>query len=94
MEVQLDHCYRPNDGVASRVTNDEMVLVDLREGIYHGLNPVGADIWRLLDGERSLQEVVKELSNRYPDTAPDVVQNDAMALVQTLLDHALVKANR
>lgn len=94
MAVQLDQYYVPNEGIVSRVTNDEMVLVDLGEGIYHGLNPVGAEVWQRLDGERTLQQVVNEIGTIYPEAAPDVVQADVIALMQALLDNELVSASR
>lgn len=67
-----------NPGVVqSRLAGGEAVLLHLESGEYHELNPVGAAIWDLLDGERDTAEIAGELRARVddpPDDLPGVIE--------------------
>lgn len=48
------------------------MLLHLESGAYHELNPVGALIWELMDGRRSVPEIAGELRSRVEDPPDDV----------------------
>jgi hypothetical protein len=48
------------------------VLLHLQSGQYHGVNGTGLAIWDLLDGERSVAQVVAELRARVEDPPADL----------------------
>lgn len=56
----------------ARLAQDEAVLLHLDSGAYHELNPVGAEIWELLDGERGAGEITAELRARVMDPPEDL----------------------
>lgn len=58
--------------VHSRLAEGEAVLLHLESGAYHELNPIGAAIWELLDGERSPSEIASELRVRLDDPPDDL----------------------
>ncbi len=90
-QVSLDGKYAPRDsGVLTKQVADEMVIVDMQKGIYHGLNPVGALIWDELDGEQSLSDIATGLMEQYPDVERATIEADMLALMQALLDNDLV----
>lgn len=77
-----DVCSRRPDVVWSAV-DGEAVLLDLAGGYYFSLNRVGAVIWELLDGERTLGAVQQAVCGRF-EAAPETVWADLEALVQRL----------
>jgi Coenzyme PQQ synthesis protein D (PqqD) len=52
------------DLLASDLAGD-LVLLNLADGVYYGLDTVGADIWRLLDRPRTVRAVVDEIVAQY-----------------------------
>jgi hypothetical protein len=52
-------------GVTSREIDGEAVLVDLQHGTLHVLNPVGARLWGLIDGERTVADLTEVLTTEY-----------------------------
>lgn len=58
--------------VHQELAGGEVVLLHLESGAYHELNPVGALIWELLDGDRTVPEIVTELKRRVDDPPDDV----------------------
>jgi hypothetical protein len=88
-----DGCYSRRSGeVLVRQVARELVLVDTDNGVYHGLNEVGAQIWERLDGTRSPAEIARELSAHYPEVDQATLEADCLALVQELLDNDLAVA--
>ena len=79
--------------VMQQVLGDEIVLLDMKGEQYFGLDPVGARIWTLLDGRRSLEDVLAMLHAEY-DADRDVLGSDLLLLAQSLLDAGLVAAAR
>lgn len=44
---------------------EEMVVVDLRNRVVRGLNPVGSLIWSLLDGKTPVEAVIDRVSKEF-----------------------------
>ena len=55
-----------------QLTGGEALLLHLDSGSYHELNPVGAAIWELLDGNRSVPEITEALKHRIQDPPEDL----------------------
>lgn len=75
----------PMPGVVARMLPDEAVLVLPLQGKVEVLNAVGARIWQLLDGKRSLGEIAQILSMEY-DVAAEQAQADAHQFLLHLAD--------
>ena len=77
--------------VMAREVGDETVILDLANGTYYGLDPVGARIWQLMAEGQMLTQVCDVMLAEYEVTREDI-ERDVFALVQTLLDRKLVSA--
>ena len=77
--------------VMARAVGDETVILDLANGTYYGLDPVGARIWQLMSEGQTLTQVCDGLLADYEVTR-EVIEHDVLALVQTLLERQLVSA--
>ena len=54
-----------------------------------GTNPVGLAVWKLIDGKRSLENIVSEIRNSFEDT-PATTCEEIVAFVDTLVDNGFV----
>jgi SynChlorMet cassette protein ScmD len=54
-----------------------------------GTNPVGVAVWKLMDGKRSVEDIVSEIRNSFEDT-PDAVSKEIPAFVNTLAESGFV----
>ena len=77
--------------VMAREVGDETVILDLANGTYYGLDPVGARIWQLMAQGQTLVQVCEIMLAEYEVTREDI-ERDVLALVQTLLERQLVSA--
>ena len=75
--------------VMAREVGDETVILDLASGTYYGLDPVGARIWQLISEKDSLVQVCDVMVLEF-ETTREVIENDVLTLVQTLMERKLV----
>ena len=54
-----------------------------------GINPVGVTLWKLMDGNRSLEELVDEIKDRFSDV-PDAAVDDLTVFVNKLAENGFV----
>lgn len=78
----------PKPGVIGRVVNNEAVIVQPDKGEVKVLNEVGARIWSLADGTRSLAEIVDVLHAEFL-AERSLVERDALAFVGDLVDRGI-----
>jgi Coenzyme PQQ synthesis protein D (PqqD) len=75
--------------VMARTVGNETVILDLANGTYYGLDPVGARIWQLITDGQTLAQLCVVMLDEYEVSREDL-ERDVLALVQTLLDKQLV----
>ena len=68
----------------------EVIILDLKSGIYYGLNSVGARIWSLLQEPRTVCEIRDIILDEY-EVDPDRCEQDLMAVLSELLSRALIE---
>ena len=67
---------------------DFAVLFDPDSGEGYGLNPVGVLIWKLLDGNRSVREIKKEIRQNFRDVDKDA-GNHIDEFIEELVERGL-----
>jgi hypothetical protein len=82
-------CVRIRKDVVFRDLDGELVLLNLRTGVYFGLDRVGTRIWGLIADERSLSEIVGALTADYEVDA-ETCEADVAQFVATLADNELI----
>jgi len=79
-----------NPEMAWRIVDDECIIVDTQGSQATVLNPVGARIWELSDGKRTLKEIVELILNEYDVDRPRA-EADAGSFVTELLERKLIQ---
>jgi hypothetical protein len=68
----------------------EAAILNLKSGVYFGLNTVGASIWKLIQEPRTIKEIRDALVEEY-DVEPKHCEQDILELLQELSTHELIK---
>lgn len=82
----------PNPAVVARSVENEAVLLLPEQGQVRVLNEVGARIWQLVDGKRSIVDIAAVLSTEYEVALSDA-ETDTLAFLQLLAERGLVTLN-
>lgn len=89
MEFDPDQKFAASPDVLFQEVSGEMVLLDLASEKYFGLDEIGAEIWRLLQGGSTVGQVMKSLQEEY-DVDRAVLENDVGDLLGKLIDEGLL----
>jgi hypothetical protein len=68
----------------------EAAILNLKSGIYYGLDAVGARIWSLIQEPRVVSEIKDTILQEY-DVEPKRCEEDLFALLGELLSHGLIE---
>jgi SynChlorMet cassette protein ScmD len=68
--------------------DDWAVLFDPDTGSGFGINPIGVAIWKLLDGQHSVEDILKELHDRC-ETVPDEAEQHVRDFIHALVGRGL-----
>lgn len=78
------------EGQVSSDLGGEVAILDLKAGVYYGLDEVGARIWSLIQEPRRVDEVRDTLLEEY-EVEPERCEHDLIALLQRLAEEGLVE---
>ncbi len=93
--IDLSALYAPSEDVVAREIEGELIIVPIASGIgdledeIYTLNETGRAIWKQLNGQLALEEVVKDLSVRFEAT-PGEIERDVVGLVGELFQRRMV----
>ena len=68
----------------------EVAILDLKAGVYYGLDTVGARIWSLIQEPRTVNEIRDRLLEEY-EVEPERCERDLLVLLQRLADERLIE---
>jgi hypothetical protein len=68
----------------------EAVILQLQDGVYYGLNPVGARVWQLLKEPRTVGDIMSRILDEY-DVDPSRCEQDLSALLLELSSKKLIE---
>ncbi len=70
--------------------SEEVVILQLQDGIYYGLNPVGARVWALVQEPRTVEDIKASLLNEY-EVEPSQCDRDLATLLSELSIRQLIE---
>ncbi len=68
----------------------EAAILNIKNGLYYGLDPVGARIWTLMQEPRAVAEIKKTIVGEF-DVEPERCAQDLLSLLEKLLAEGLIE---
>jgi len=90
VSLTLDSIVAPVEEQVSCELGGEVVILNLRNSEYFGLNPVAAWIWERLPGGARARDVRDAVLEEYPEVSEEECTRDLLELLAALLDAELV----
>lgn len=90
MQISRDSRVKAVPDQVSSDLGEEVVILNLESGKYHGLEDVGARIWELARESRTAGEMEEVLLAEY-EVEPDQCWRDLTKLLRGLADRGLVE---
>lgn len=76
---------KQSSNLVGRQVDDGLILVSPREGEVKVLNPIGAVIWHLIDGERSIESIEERLTTHFNAVPAEQIKIDLERFVTDLI---------
>ena len=89
MGMTLDSIIRVNDDVLFEDLDGEGVLLNLKTGVYLGLDPVGTRVWHILEDHSVLSGILDTMLAEY-DVDRQRCTADLLTLMSDFEQHGLV----
>jgi hypothetical protein len=70
----------------------EAAILNMKSGVYYGLNEVGAHIWNLIQAPRKVTDICDILLESF-DVSAEVCQGETISLLQGMLAHGLIEVD-
>jgi hypothetical protein len=68
----------------------EAAILNVKNGVYYGLDPVGARIWSLIQEPRAVAEIQNAITSEY-EVDPERARRDLVALLEKLFAEGLIE---
>lgn len=91
--IQLDTRVQANPESVSCDLAGEAVILDTQNGIYFGLNAVGAHVWNLIREPRTIREIRDRITEEY-DVESSRAEEDVKRLVRRMAERRLVRLSQ
>jgi Coenzyme PQQ synthesis protein D (PqqD) len=83
---------RHTAGILSQRVAQKLVLLNPRTGAYYSLDDIGARLWELCDGSRTISDAIAAICAEY-DADPATVETDVLSLLDELTREDLVEVH-
>ena len=88
--ITMDYCYTKNASIIYKDLPDGPVLIDPYRRMMLRLDPVGADIWRLLDGSSSCKTIIDMLMSGY-EVDEATLKRDVEVFLDALVKREIIR---
>lgn len=86
MEKFIKRC----DNIPYKELEGEVLLLNLKDGNYFGLNQTGMAIWKMLDGTKTRSDIVKALKKDF-NLKEDTLKNHLNDFLKQLKKYSLIE---
>jgi hypothetical protein len=91
----LTNCYIKEKDFVTREIAGETIIVPVRGNVgdldsIYTLNELGTIIWQLIDGKKSVDQIIEAICNTYEVTA-EQAEKDAIEFLNTLIAAGLIR---
>jgi hypothetical protein len=69
---------------------EDIIILDLKAGLYFSLDNVGAKVWELIQQPQSISGIRRAILETF-DVSPEVCGRDLLALLHELADRDLIE---
>lgn len=91
-ELTLGSLVRRAEGFTTAQVRDDLMMLNVEQGAYYSLDPIGAEIWQLLEQPGTVQQLVDKLLKRYT-VSPEQCQADVLAFLDEMRQNGMIQTS-
>lgn len=90
MAVSADASVVATDGHVFSELGGDVVILNLKDGLYYGLNAIGSRVWTLIQEPAAVRQICATLLDEY-EVAPGPCEQDLLLLLDDMLASGLIE---
>lgn len=79
-----------NERIPWRIIQGDGILVDVDKGEVIHLNSVAAFVWELIDGKKTISEIIKEICSEF-EVNEAIAKKDVLTFTENLLEKGIIE---
>lgn len=91
--VPMSQYFARSSEVLCENIDDELVILNIKDGYYYGLNLVGAILWEALAQPRTIKDLYALVNQEFTELSAEEVQRDVDHFLNAMLEPALVNVD-
>ncbi len=88
-KIRLNSIPKRNANISWREFGIDGILFDPASGDYFEINEVGLTIWKLVDGQKAIEQIIEELTDHF-DADDEDLTKDTAEFVEDLISKRLI----
>lgn len=89
MNLNKKSKFKINKEVVSCDLGEETAILNMKDGVYYGLNPVGTSIWKHIQNQESMGKILENVLEEY-SIDEESCYADLIELVEHMLEKGLI----
>lgn len=91
--IELATVVQRSEAMLFNNIGDEVVMMDIEQGAYYGLEKVAARIWALTEQPASVAALCSRLTDEY-EVAPETCRQEVTTFLGDLINHGILQVIR
>ena len=87
--ITLQSLVRRAEGFTTAQVRDDLMMLHVEQGAYYSLDPIGAEIWKLLEQPGTVQQLVDKLVQHY-SVSPEQCQADVLVFLEEMRGNGMI----
>lgn len=88
-KIDLNSVITRNPEIIFSAMDDEIVMMSVNQGLYFGVDKIGARIWQLLENPHPVEELIVLLTNRFNVSREDC-ERDTLTFLNDMLNKKVI----
>lgn len=89
MLMMIKKVKQASDIVFNQV-DDELVMMNIKKGVYLGVNTVGAAIWEKIQEPTDVEILIKQLMDEF-DVTKEICQKETISFLEQAIKHGVIE---
>lgn len=91
MELNKNTIIERSDTILFSALDDQIVMMNIETGEYYDIDPIGSQIWEIIEGPQSISSICSQLIEKFDVTA-EACEQEVIVFLAELLELGAVEA--
>ena len=89
MQLILKSHITRNIEIITNEIDDEILMMSIEDGKYYGLNPVGSEIWKLIEEPKTIEEIIPALMEIF-DIDEETCSKESLDFIESMIKNNII----